>query len=161
MPNSRQSSATQSVHYFSFPRFPAFSSSPDMTLLAYRTCGHPCGVAPPTTITSSCARLFRCSRIRFAGGRVIRRGCVCSATCTRLLGFEGTPYGYNMNNLPVSRGILYPVLVTLFLAFFSVLVAIPKKYIHTVANNTARGLLDRERSGNAPPQTQTLLVRRK
>ena len=36
MPNSRRSSATQSVHYFSFspgPRFPAFSSSPDMTLL--------------------------------------------------------------------------------------------------------------------------------
>ena len=35
-PNGRRSSATQSVHYFSFPpgpRFPAFSSSPDMTLL--------------------------------------------------------------------------------------------------------------------------------
>ena len=37
MPNSRRSSATQSVHYFSFPigpRFPAFSSSPDMALLS-------------------------------------------------------------------------------------------------------------------------------
>ena len=36
MPNSRRSYATQSVHYFSFPpgpRFPAFSSSPGMTLL--------------------------------------------------------------------------------------------------------------------------------
>ena len=36
MPNSRRSSATQSVHYFSFPlgpRFPAFSNSPAMTLL--------------------------------------------------------------------------------------------------------------------------------
>ena len=36
MPNSRRFSATQSVHYFSFPpglRFPAFSNSPDMTLL--------------------------------------------------------------------------------------------------------------------------------
>ena len=40
MPNSRRSSATQSVHSFSFPpgpRFPAFSSSPDMTLcVTYR-----------------------------------------------------------------------------------------------------------------------------
>ena len=36
MPNSRRTAATLSVHYFSFPpgpRFPAFSSSPDMTLL--------------------------------------------------------------------------------------------------------------------------------
>ena len=36
MPNSRRSSATQSVHSFSFlpgPRFPAFPSPPDMTLL--------------------------------------------------------------------------------------------------------------------------------
>ena len=34
--NSRRSSATHSVHYFSFPlgpRFPAFSTSPDITLL--------------------------------------------------------------------------------------------------------------------------------
>ena len=36
MPNNRRSSATQSVHYFSFPpgpRFPVFFSSPDKTLL--------------------------------------------------------------------------------------------------------------------------------
>ena len=36
VPNCRRSSATQSVHSFSFPpgpRFPAFSSSPDLTLL--------------------------------------------------------------------------------------------------------------------------------
>ena len=36
MSNSRRSSATQSAHSFSYPpgpRFPAFSSSPDMTLL--------------------------------------------------------------------------------------------------------------------------------
>ena len=36
MPNRRPSTATQSVHYLYFhpsPRFPAFSSSPDMTLL--------------------------------------------------------------------------------------------------------------------------------
>ena len=36
VPNSRRSSATQSVHYFSFPpdpRFPTFSSSPDVALL--------------------------------------------------------------------------------------------------------------------------------
>ena len=35
MPNTRRSSATQSVHYFSFPpdpRFPAFSSSPRIVL---------------------------------------------------------------------------------------------------------------------------------
>ena len=36
MPSSRRSSGTQSVHYFSFPpgpRYPAFSCSPDTTLL--------------------------------------------------------------------------------------------------------------------------------
>ena len=86
IPNSRRSSATQSVHSFSFPlgpRFSVFSNSPDMTLFG-NTCGHPCGAAPPTTTTSSCARLFRCSRIRFTGGRLCRRGYACSATCTRL-----------------------------------------------------------------------------
>ena len=36
----------------------------------------------PITTTSSCAWLFRCSHIRFAGGRLCRRGCVCSVTCT-------------------------------------------------------------------------------
>ena len=92
-PNSRTSSAPQFVHSFSFPpgpRFPEFPSSPDMTLLAWVTCGHPCGAAPPPTTTSSCARLFRCSRIWFAEGRLCTRGCDCSATCTRLLGFEAT-----------------------------------------------------------------------
>ena len=90
MPNSRKSSATQSVSSFSFPpgpRFPTFSSSPDTT-----PCGHPCKAAPPTTTTSSCSRLFRSSRIRFAGGRLCRRRYACSATCTRLIGFEAASY---------------------------------------------------------------------
>ena len=43
--------------------------------------------------SSSCARLFRCSHIRFTGRHLCRRGGVCSATCTRLLGFEATYCG--------------------------------------------------------------------
>ena len=94
MPNSRRSSATQSVRYFSFPHgpcFPAFSSSTDMTLLS--NLWSPMRSNTPTTTTSSCARLFRCSCIRFARGVFVRRGYVCLTTCSRLLGFEATPYG--------------------------------------------------------------------
>ena len=91
MPNSRRSSTTQSVHYFSFPPrpcFPAFSNSPDMTLLG--NLWSPIRSSAPTTATSPCAWLFRCSRIRFAGRRLCRRGYAYSATCTRVLGFEAT-----------------------------------------------------------------------
>ena len=78
---------------FSFPlrqRFSAFFHSPDMTF--WITFGYSCGAAPPMTTTSSCAWLFRCFRIRFAGGRLCRRGYACSVTCTRLLGFEAASY---------------------------------------------------------------------
>ena len=44
MPNTPRSSATQSAHYFSLPlgpRFPAFSSSPDMTLTVVSMLSYP------------------------------------------------------------------------------------------------------------------------
>ena len=90
MPNTRRSSATQSVHSLSFlpdPRFPAFSSSPDMISLV--TCDCPCGAAPPTTTTLSCHGCFD-THIRFASGRFCKRGCGCSATCARLVRLEAT-----------------------------------------------------------------------
>ena len=48
---------------------------------------------PPPTTTSSCVRLFRCSRIGFGEGHLCTRGCACSATCTRLPEFEATSCG--------------------------------------------------------------------
>ena len=76
------------------PPAPVFELSLSLpTWPSWVTCGHPCGAAVPTTTTSSCARLFRCSRIRFAGGRLCRRGHGCSAlNCTVSL----------LNNSPAS-----------------------------------------------------------
>ena len=82
-------------------RFPALSSSLSLSLSlslflpalpSWVTCGPPCGAAPPPQQPPRVrfSRLFRCSHIGFAGGLLCRRGCGCSATCARLLGFEAT-----------------------------------------------------------------------
>ena len=95
MPNSRRSSVTQSVYYFSFPpgpRFPAFSSSPDVTLLG-NVWSPMWSSAPDNNHLLVRTVLFRCSLIRFAEERLCTRGCACSATCTRLLGFGATSCG--------------------------------------------------------------------
>ena len=87
MSNTRRFSATHSVYYFSF--YPGPRSLALTTLPSWVNCGRPCG-AVPLTPTSSCAQLLRYSHIQFAGGRLCRRECGCSATCTRRLGFEAT-----------------------------------------------------------------------
>ena len=98
------------------PRFPAFSSSPDMILLG--NLWSPMQSSAPTTTTSLCARLLRCSHIWFTGGRLCRRGCGCSATYTRLVGFEATscgvlngaccsgPSGRSMSRIRIEKPIL-------------------------------------------------------
>ena len=68
-------------------------SRPLPTWPSWVTCGHPCGVAPPPTTTSSCVRLFRCSRIGIGEGHLCTRGCACSATCTKLLELGTTSCG--------------------------------------------------------------------
>ena len=68
-----------------FPRSPALQTWPFRV-----TCGRPCEAAPPTTTIFSCARLLRYSQTQFARGRLRRRGCTRSATCTRILGFDAT-----------------------------------------------------------------------
>ena len=91
MSNTRQSSATQSVHCLSFPPAHVFPRSPAIpTCPSWVSCCRPCGAAPPTTITSLCVLFLRYEFSHSLEG-VLRRGYGCSATCTRFLGFEATP----------------------------------------------------------------------
>ena len=91
MPNSRRSFATQSVYPFSFPpgpRFPVFSSSPDMTLLG-NLWSPMRSSAPEHNNFLVCTVVSIISHLVRWGGFCWTR-CVCSATCTRLLEFEAT-----------------------------------------------------------------------
>ena len=91
MTNTRQSSTPQTVHFFSFltnyavPRSLVLS-----TRSSWVSCGRPRGAGSQPKTTSSYARLLHYSHVHFAGERLCRRGCGCSAACTMFRGLVVT-----------------------------------------------------------------------